>query len=151
MKIQEAKICHLHTIAQLYRVISLQLTHVSTVGKKMSSQYGELRPANGQEWLASLRRPCKFQWVSHLCFVTALTSLNGGQPNFARCLAISWAGTLHILFWGLLPLTEFCQVQNSLCIQVLHSLILAALLHSTRAVGISQTLRGGTRNGIMEL
>jgi len=35
--------------------------------------------------------------------------------------------------------TEFCQVQNSLCIQVLHSPILAVLLHGTRVVGISQT------------
>jgi len=31
----------------------------------------------------------KFQRVSRLGFVTAPTSLNGGQPNFARCLAIS--------------------------------------------------------------
>jgi len=36
-----------------------------------------------------------FQWVSRLGLVTAPTSLNGGQPNFARCLAVSWAGTLH--------------------------------------------------------
>ena len=41
------------------------------------------------------------------------------------------------------PLTEFCQVQNSLCVQVLHYPILAALLHGTRAVGVSQTLRRG--------
>jgi len=50
----------------------------------------------------------------------------------------------HLLCWytvyvlgGLLPLTEFCHVQNSLCIQVLPSLILAALLHSTWAVGVT--------------
>jgi len=30
-------------------------------------------------------------------------SLNGGQPNFAQCLAVSWAGTLCIRFWGLSP------------------------------------------------
>jgi len=46
---------------------------------------------------------------------------------------------------------EFCQVQNSLCVQVLCSPILTALLHGTRAVGISQTLQRGTRNGITEL
>jgi len=34
---------------------------------------------------------------------------------------------------------------------VLHSPILAALLHSTPAAGISQTLWHGTRNGITEL
>ena len=30
-------------------------------------------------------------------------SLTGGQPNLARCLAVSWAGTLYIHFRGLLP------------------------------------------------
>ena len=53
------------------------------------------------------------------------------KANFAQCLAISWAGTLCIHFRGLLPLTEFCPVQNSLYVQVLHSRILAALLHGT--------------------
>jgi len=28
-------------------------------------------------------------------YVTAPTSLNAGQPNFAQCVAVSWAGTLH--------------------------------------------------------
>jgi len=41
--------------------------------------------------------------------VTAPTSLNGRQPTFARCLAISCAGRpiLYIHFRGLLPLTKF--------------------------------------------
>jgi len=47
-----------------------------------------------------------------------------------------WWTYLH--FRGL-TLTEFCQVQNSLCVQVLRSPILAALLHSTRAICVSQT------------
>jgi len=44
-------------------------------------------------------------------------------------------------------------MQNSLCVQVLHSLILAALLHDTRAACLSQTFWSGTttRNGITEL
>jgi len=33
------------------------------------------------------------------------------------------------IFGGSWPLTEFCQVQYSLCVQVLHSPILSALLH----------------------
>ena len=53
--------------------------------------FGPLTAENG-------RHPSKFQRVSRLGFVTAPTSLNGGQPNFARCLPIclvvSWAGTL---------------------------------------------------------
>jgi len=66
-------------------------------------------------------------------------------------LAVSWADTLYIHFWGCCPITEFCQVQNSLCVQVLHSPILAALLDGTQAVGVSQTSQRGTRNGITEL
>jgi len=38
---------------------------------------------NGRDRLASLGHPSKFQRFSHLGFVTAATSLNGGQPNFA--------------------------------------------------------------------
>ena len=60
--------------------------------------------------------------------------------------------SLYIHFLGALaPMTEFCQVQNSLYVQVLRSPILAALLHGTPAAGVSQTLRRGTRNGITEL
>ena len=42
-------------------------------------------------------------------------------------------------------------MQNSLCVQVLRSPILAALLHGTRPVGVSQTLRRDTGSGITEL
>jgi len=41
--------------------------------------------------------------VSRVGFVTAPTSLNGRQPNFVLCLAVTMAGTLSILFLGLLP------------------------------------------------
>jgi len=101
--------------------------------------------------LASFGHLSKFQRVSRLGFVTAPTSLNGSQPNFVRCLAVSLAGTLYIHFGGCCPLTEFCQVQNSLCVQVLRSHVSAVLLHSTRAVRASKTLRRGARNGITEL
>ena len=47
----------------------------------------------------------------------------------------------YIHFWGLLPLMEFCYVQNALCVHVLCSGILAALLHGTLAAGLSQTLQ----------
>jgi len=103
----------------------------------MFSQYGELRPISVWDRFTSLGHPSKFQWVLGLGFVTALTSLNGRQPHFARCLAVSWSGTLYIHFRGLLPLTVFSQVQNSLSVQVLHSRIFAALLHDTRLVGVS--------------
>jgi len=82
--------------------------------------------------------PGKFQRVSRLGFVTAPTSLNGGQPNFDDL----WpsAGVVHYIyiFGGCCPVTEFCQVQCSLCVQVLRSRILAALLHGTPAAVVSQ-------------
>jgi len=64
----------------------------------------------------------------------------------------------HLLGWytiytflGLLPPNGILPVQKSLCVQVLHSPILAALLHGTRAAAVSQTLWHDTRNGITEL
>jgi len=110
----------------------------------MSPQYGELWLTNGWDWFASLRHPSKFQRVSRLSFVTAATSLTGGQPNFAQCLAVLCACALYIHFWRFLPPDGF--LQNSLYVQVLHSPILEALLHCTPAAGVSQTLRRGARN-----
>jgi len=65
------------------------------------------------------------------------------------CHVFLWI-TVYIRFRELLPLTEFCQVKHSLCVQVLRSRILATLLHSNRALGVSQTLRRGTRKGSTE-
>jgi len=115
---KSSKICHLGTIAQLRRAISLQLRHVSTIGKKLLSsnisytcppQYGELWPTSSWDRSHSLGHPSKFQRVSRLSSVTAATSLNRSQPNFAWCLAVSWAGTLHVHFWGegILPGAKF--------------------------------------------
>ena len=97
LAVQDPKNRHLAIIAQLCRAISSQVRHVSTIGKKlikqqyllhMSLQYGILRP-NGWDRLAGLGYHSKFQRVSRLGFVTAATSFTGGQPNFARCLAVS--------------------------------------------------------------
>jgi len=54
------------------------------------------------------------------------------SPGLVYCIYI---------FGGSCPVTEFCQVQHSLCVQVLRSPILAALLHCTLVVGVNQTLR----------
>jgi len=73
----------------------------------MSPQYGKLRPTSGCDRSGSLRHPSKFQRVSHLGSITAAMSLNGRQPNFARCLAVSWAGTLIYIFGGSCSLRNF--------------------------------------------
>jgi len=142
------KICHLGTIAQLCWVISSQLRHILTIGKTCQTAVSPpyvltvwlTLPTSGWDWFVSLGHPWNFSGFC-LGFITAATLLNRNWPNFARCLAVSWAGTLYIHFRGSCPVTEFCQVQNSLCIQVLRSPILAALLHGTQVVNVSQTLR----------
>ena len=74
-------------------------------------------------------------------------------PNFAQCLAVSWAGTLYI-FGGSCRLTEFCYLQNSLYVQILRCVLLYCHRYCpacTPAAGLNQTLRSATRNGITEL
>jgi len=112
-----------------------------------SLQYFELRPTNGWDRFGSLGHLNKFQRVSRLGSVTAAMSLTGGQPNFARCLAVSRAG-----FGGSCPWRNFarCKIHFA-SIHVLPSPILAALLQGTPAAGVSQTLQRGRRNGIAKL
>jgi len=83
---------HLGTIAQVCWAMSLQLRHVSTIGKKLIKQqylphtfpqYGKLRPTSGWDRSGSLGHPCKFQRVSRLGSVTARQSSIGRQRNFA--------------------------------------------------------------------
>ena len=96
--------------------------------------------------------PNTFQQVSRIGFIAA-TSVTGGQPNFARCLDVSWAATLYIHFRGLLPPDGIlprakCTLRPSLAF----SYILACSVtvrHSNS--GVSKTLRRGARNRITEL
>jgi len=62
------------------------------------------------------------------------------QPNQTLHDVCLSPGLVHYIFTfgGSCLVTEFYQVQSSLCVQVLRSLILAALLHGARVVGVSQ-------------
>jgi len=117
LKIQDAKMTqktpsgHHRTTLSGY-IFPTKARIVLTIGKKlvkqqyllhMTLQYGELQPTSGWDCFVSLGRLSKFQRVSRLGFVTAATSLNGSQPNFARCLAVFCAATLYIHFWRLSP------------------------------------------------
>jgi len=130
---------HLFTIAQICPAMSSQLRHVSTIGKMakqqyllhMFSQYGELSPLAAEIGLPVWGTPANFNgfWV----LASLLHRRHSTEVSHtARCLAVSWAGTLSIHFRGCCPLTEFCHMQNLLSVQVLHSPIFAALLHGTR-------------------
>jgi len=95
---------HLCTIAQLCLAISSQLRHVWTIGKNLlNSNISSRCPHN----MANLIGPCISGWNRsaslgtpenlngfRVLASTVATLLNGRQPNFARCLAVSWACTL---------------------------------------------------------
>jgi len=86
-----------------------------------------------------------------ICNSCDSASLKSDQPNFARSLAISWAGTLHIHFRGCCLLIEFCQVQNSLCVPSLAFCYIGSVTARYSNSGVSQNLRCHTRNLSMEL
>jgi len=84
--------------------------------------------------------------LSHLGFITAVTSLNGSQPNFTQCLAVTWAGRLYIHFGGCCSVTECCQVQNSLCVlQVLRSPVRSITARQSSS-GREPCVRSGCEN-----
>jgi len=164
MQKKSPKVCHLGTIAQLCRTVSLQLRHLSTIGKKL---------LNSNISSTCLHNMANFSLLaaeigSGVCGTPAnfnrfriLPSLlqQRQSPEANQTLHSVWPfpGLVHYIHintfsggGGSCPLREFCQVQNSLYVQVLHSTILTALLHATRVVGISQTLQGGTRNECTE-
>jgi len=146
-----SQICHLGTITQRCRAISLQLRHVLTIGKKLLS--------------SNISSTCCHNIVNFSPLAADIGPVVWGTPgNFFRfcvlavllqpCRSMEANQTLHgvwpspglvhyiYIFGGSCPIMEFCQVQNSLCILLdLHSCILVALLHGTGAVGASQTLR----------
>jgi len=69
----------------------------------MSPQYGELWPTNCWERLAGLGAPQQIltdfsSWIRHCTDLAERRSTS--QPNFAQCLAVSWADTLYIHFRG---------------------------------------------------
>jgi len=74
----------------------------------------------------------RFRVLASLLHRRRSVEVNQTFTMFGRLLG--WI-TIYIFFRGLLPLTEFCQVNFSLCVQVLRSPILGALLHGTRVVG----------------
>ena len=128
------KIRHLRTIAQFCRAVSSQLSHIilSTVGKKLLKQQYLLHQQISTGFASWLR----------YCSDVAQRRSTKLYTMFGRLLC---------RFWGFLPPNGILpggEVQNSLCVQVLRSPILAALLHGTRAAAVSQTSWRGTRNGI---
>jgi len=151
---------HLDTIAQICLAMSSQLRHVSTIGKKiLNSNISSTCPHNTTNFGPLGAEICWRVWGTPANFnrFRILASLLQRRPSTEanQTLHDLWLspGLVHYIyvFGGSCPLTECCQLQNSLCVQVLRSPILAVWLHGTRPVGVSQTLWRGTGNGITEL
>jgi len=144
-----AKIRHLCTIAQLCWAISLQIRHGSTIKKNLlSSNISSTCPHNMMNFgpLAAEIGPVVWGTPANFNGFRVLASLlpwrRSTEAN--QTLHDVWPspGLLHYMyiFGGCCSLTEICHVQNSFCVQVLRSPILVALLHSTLAASVSQTL-----------
>jgi len=97
----------------------------------MCSQYGERQPTNGWDRFVSYGHPSILASLLH----------RRRSKEVNQTLHDLWPSSGLVHYRELLPLTELSQAQNSLGVQILRSPILAALLHGTRAVGVSQTLR----------
>jgi len=119
----------------------------------MCSQYGELQPISGWDRFGSLGHPQQISigFTSWLHYWTHVIQWRSTKLCTMFGCRRGWYIIYIYIFGGFCPMTEFCHVQYSLCGQVLRSPILEVLVHGTRVVGISQTLRRGTRNGIREL
>jgi len=102
--------------------------------------------------LASFGHPSKFQPISRLCPWLRYCSDVAQRRSTKLCRMFDRLHGWYTIytFLGFCPPNGIL-LQNSLCVHVLRSPILAALLHGTRAAAISQTLWHGTRNGITEL
>jgi len=155
----DAKNRHLRTIAQLCRAESSQLRHVPTIWKYFLNSNVSATCLHNMESFGPLAAEISSGVLGtsanfdgfRVLLVSGATSFTGGQPNFARCLAVSWAPTLYINFPRLLPpdgispRAKFA-LRPSLVFSYIGSV--TARLSSN---GVSQTLRRGTRNGITEL
>jgi len=109
---KSSTICHLGAFAQLCWAISLQLRCVLTIGKKnlLSSNISSTCPHNMVNFgpLAAEISPVVWGNPANFSGFRVLSALlqwlRATEANqTARCLAVSWAGTLHIHFWGFLP------------------------------------------------
>ena len=154
------KNCHLRTIAQLYRAISSQLRQISTIGKNvLNRNISSICPHTMLNFGSLTAEICWRVWGNPANFngfhVLASLLHRRRSSDVNQTLHIVWPSAALVyciyVFGSSCLLTEFCQLQNSLCVHVFLTATLARLLYGTRAVGVSQSLRRCTRNRITEL
>jgi len=120
-----SKIRHLGTIAQICRAVSSQLRHISTIWKKLlnsnisstcSQNMVNFGPLAAEIGLPVRSTPPSFNGFRVLA--SLLHRCRSRDVN--QTLHVVWPspGLVHYvyIFGGSCHLTEFCQVQNSLCV-----------------------------------
>ena len=110
------------------------------------ANFGPLTPEIGSEFGAPQQISTGFASCLRYCSDVAQRRPTKLCTMFGRLLG--WY-TIYTFSGAVCPLTELYPVQNSLCVQVLRSPIAVTLVHGSRPVGISKTLRCGifTRQG----
>jgi len=121
-----------------------QLRHVSTIGKNLlNSNISSTCPHNMAHFGPLAAEICWRVWgtqanINGFRVLASLLQLCR-SPEANQTLHDVWPSPelVHCIyiFGSSCPVTEFRHVQNSLCVQVLRSPILAALLHGTAAAG----------------
>ena len=150
MKIQDAKIGHLRTIAQICRAISSQPRHVSTIQKNLLNSnitstyshkkvnFGPVTAKTGWRVWGTPANCSGVRVMASLLQRRRLTEVN-------QTLHDVWAsaGLVYYIFRDSCPLTDFCQVQNSLCALLVWQHYCTALEHwaSAKLCGMVQEMR----------
>jgi len=167
LKIKDAKITqrnrHLSIIAQICRAVSSQLRHLSTVGKHLLNSIVSSTRSCNMVHFGPLTAEISWRlWGTPANFngfrVLALLLHRHRSADVNQTLYDVWtsAGIVHytglhflafLLCNGTLPGAKFT-LRPRLAFSYR---LLAALLHGTRTVGVSQTLWRSTRNGVTEL
>jgi len=144
------KIRHLRTIAQLCRAISSELKHILTIGEKfLDSNVSPTCAHNMVNFGPVTAEICWRVWGTPANFnefrvlASLLQRRRWTEVNQTLHDVCPSPGQVYYIynFRSSCPVMEFLPVHYSLCVQILRSPILAALLHSTRAVGVSESLR----------
>jgi len=151
---------HLCTIPQLCRALSLQVRHVSTIGKKLlGSSISSTCSHNMANFNSLMAEISSGVWGTRANFngfhvlKTLLQRHRSAEAN--QTLHDVWPSPWLVhyiyryIFRGSCPLTEFCWVQNSLCVQVLHSPTAwyKELNYGTVAEGATYIRQGGHHVG----
>ena len=141
-EIQDAKITQKFAVVLSHNFVGLYFTTKACIDNRkklvksnMSStcphNMAHFGPLTAEICCRVWGHPSKFERVSRVSSLLQRRHLS--EANLT--LHDVWQSLIYTFFAGSCPLTEFCQVKDSLYVQVLRSPVLAALLHGTPAAG----------------